>query len=58
MYMQRKVTLTSKKSNQGQIASIRNTLKTATVACSTLLEQDGQTKCAEHYKETTSEVKN
>ena len=46
--------MTSKSSNQGQIACIGNTLKTA-AACSTLLEQDRHVKVLKINSKTASE---
>ena len=40
--------LTSERLNQGQIAPIGNTLKTATAACSTFLGTGEHMKCIEH----------
>jgi len=46
--------VTSKRSNQGQIAPIGNTLKIATAACSIVSEQVRHIKCIKHQYETTS----
>ena len=40
-------TMTSERLDQGEIASIGDTLKTVTAACSTLLEQDRHMQCFE-----------
>jgi len=40
--------MTSKRSNQGQIAPIGNTLKTAAAPCSILSVQVRHIKCIEH----------
>jgi len=46
--------MTSKRSNQGQIAPIGNTLKTGTAPCSILSVQVRHIKCIEHQLKTTS----